>query len=92
MPLVVALIVPVPLLRVALDRDGLMVAALIAAPLAIAVARLWARVEAVEGELAVLRRAARPVPAAEGGNPGPWPPKRTGPCLGLVRMLRGVEY
>jgi hypothetical protein len=39
MPLVVALIVPVPLLRVALDRDGLMVAALIAAPLAIAVAR-----------------------------------------------------
>ena len=75
MPLAVVLVVSVLLLGVALDHDGLMVAALIAAPLAIAVARLWARVEAVEGELVVLRRAARLVAAAPGDLARPEPPQ-----------------
>ena len=41
---------------VAMDREGLMVAALLGAPLTFVVARLWTRLEALEGELAVLRR------------------------------------
>ncbi len=69
MPLVVVLIVLVLLLGVALRSDGLLVAALLGAPLAFAVARLWGRMEAVERGLAVLRRAASLVPPAGHGTP-----------------------
>ena len=56
MPAVVVLIVLALAVGVAMDREGLMVAALLGAPLALVVARLWTRMEALEGELAVLRR------------------------------------
>ena len=45
------------------------------APLAVAMARLLARVAAVEGDLAVLRRAARLVAAAPGDLARPEPPQ-----------------
>ena len=67
MPLVVVLIVLILLLGLVLHSDGLVVAALVGAPLGWALARLWARVEALEKALAVLQGAARPGPAAEPG-------------------------
>jgi len=59
MPMVVALIVSALVLGLFLRSDGLVVAALLGGPLALVLARLWGRVEAIEAELRMLRSAAR---------------------------------
>ena len=60
MPIILIPIVLALVLGLALDGEGLLVAALLGAPLVVAVAQLWARVAALERELASLRPGVQP--------------------------------
>ena len=56
-----------------LRLDGLVLAALIAGPLGLLLARLWARVDELERMVGVLRRAAGTGPATVADQPQSWP-------------------